>query len=135
MTDLNLGEQRAINWPALDAELRAALPGKLDGTTYAKGELTVHVREGVDANALRGQIAAVVQAHNPAVQTAQQQADAARAEAVEALKTADVAAIRTGLEAKGATVAQLQAQVADLAAVVEQMRVALGLGEPPDGRG
>ena len=135
MTDLNLGEQRAINWPALDAELRAALPGNLDGTTYAKGELTVHVCEGVDANVLRGQIAAVVQAHDPTVQTAQQQADAARAEAVEALKTADVAAIRTGLEAKGATVAQLQAQVASLAAVVEQMRVALGLGEPPDGRG
>lgn len=135
MTDLNLGEQRAINWPALDAELRAALPGKLDGTTYAKGELTVHVREGVDAEALRGQIGAVIRAHDPAALTREQQAKAAREAAKEAVRTADVTALRTGLEAKTGTVAQLQAQVAELAALVEAMRVALGLDEAPEGMG
>lgn len=135
MTDIYLGAQPAINWEALDAELRRALPGALDGTTYARGELTVHVADGEDAAALRPAIEAVIRAHDPAVPTPGQAAEAARAEAIEALKTADVTVLRTGLEARTGTVAQLQAQVAELAAVVEAMRVALGLDEPPDGRG
>lgn len=134
MTNVNLGAQPAINWPALDAELRAALPGQLDGTSYGKGgELTVHVAEGADAEALRKTIAAVLAAHNPNVLTRQQQAEAARETAALAVRAADVTALRAGLEAKAGTVAQLQAQVAALAGVIESMRVALGLDEPPDG--
>lgn len=124
-----------VNVAALDGELRAAVQG-VAGLSWdrANGELTVHVTDGVDAGALRPMIEAVVRAHDPAVPTPGQAAEAARAEAIEALKTADVTAIRTGLEAKGATVTQLQAQVAALAAVVEQMRTALGLA-PDGGRG
>lgn len=136
MTNLNMGERPAINWPALDSELRAALPGKLDGTSYDKhGVLIIYVKKGEDAEALRGQIGAVIRAHDPAALTREQQAKAAREAAKEAVRTADVTALRTGLEARTGTVAQLQAQVAELAAVVEAMRVALGLDEPPDGRG
>lgn len=129
MPNLNWGAQNAINWPALDAELRAALPGKLDGTSYSKGELTIHVTEGEDAEALRPAIAAVLKAHDPTVLTREQARETAREAAALAVRTADVTALRAGLEAKAGTVAQLQAQVAQLAALLDAMRVALGLDE------
>lgn len=136
MTGLNLGVYPGANFPLLDQELREAMPGRLDGISQDKhGVLTVHVKEAEDAEALRGQIEAVIKAHDPAVLTREQQAKAARETAALAVRTANVTALRTGLEARTGTVAQLQAQVAELAAVVEAMRVALGLDEPPDGRG
>ena len=123
-----------INADALDAQLRASLPG-YDGLSLSDVDgLLVHVREGEDAEALRGQIGAVIRAHDPAALTREQQAKAAREAAKEAVRTADVTALRTGLEARTGTVAQLQAQVAALAGVIESMRVALGLDEPPDER-
>lgn len=78
---------------------------------------------------------AIIAAHDPAVLTREQQAKAARETAALAVRTANVTALRTGLEAKTGTVAQLQAQVAELAALVEAMRVALGLDEAPEGMG
>jgi hypothetical protein len=95
MTDLNLGAQPAINWPALDAELRAALPGKLDGTSYDKHTiLTVHVKQGADAESLRPQIAAVIAAHDPAALTPDQAQAAAKDEAFAELKAVDFSALQ-----------------------------------------
>lgn len=127
MNTLEFGMQSAVNLLALDEQLRARLGERAAGVSLADGNLYVHVADGEDAEALRGEIEAVIAAHDPAVQTRQQQAEAAREMAVEALKTADVAAIRAGAEAKGVTVAQVAAQVAALASVVEKLREALGL--------
>jgi hypothetical protein len=93
MTDLYMGPQPLINFSALDAELRAALPGKLDGIRNAAktGDLWVIVTEGHDAESLRGPVAAVIAAHNSAVLTPTQEAEAAKAAAVDALATADLA--------------------------------------------
>jgi hypothetical protein len=95
MTDLNLGQQPAINWPALDAELRAALPGKLDGTSYDKHTiLTVHVKAGQNAEALRPTIAGVIAVHDPNTLTADQAQAAAKDEAFAELKAVDFGALQ-----------------------------------------
>jgi pyruvate/2-oxoglutarate/acetoin dehydrogenase E1 component len=96
MTELYMGAQPAINFNALDAELRAALPGKLDGiNNNAKtGELWVIVTKGQDAESLRPQIAAVIAAHDPAVLTAEQARAAAKDEAVAELKAIDFATLQ-----------------------------------------
>jgi hypothetical protein len=92
MPELYMGAQPLINFAALDAELRAALPGKLDGISQDKyANLTVVVSEGVDAESLRGRVAAVIAAHNPAVLTPTQEAEATKAAAVASLATADLA--------------------------------------------
>lgn len=126
-----------INGQTLDAELRAvAGAAYLNHSQGSKwpGVVRLHFADGTP-QAVIDAVKAVYAAHDPAVKTRAQEAEAAREAAKEAVRTANVTALRTGLEARTGTVAQLQAQVAELAAVVEAMRVALGLDEPPDGRG
>lgn len=99
MTDIILGAQPAINWEALDTELRAALKDKLDGTTYADGVLTVQVADGVNAEALRPSIAAVLAAHDPSVKTAGQQAEARQLQATTDLALEDFSNLKDAINA------------------------------------
>lgn len=135
MIDINMGPVTA-NVSELARELRAAIPGTSGTSSDTDGNLIVHIEaDEQNTDELRSSIAAVIKAHDPAVLTREQQAKAARETAALAVRTANVTALRTGLEAKTGTVAQLQAQVAELAALVEAMRVALGLDEAPEGMG
>lgn len=95
MTDLFMGTHPAVNFEGLDKELRAALPGKLDGikNNAKNGDLWVVVTEGQNAESLRPQIAAVIAAHNPAVLTAEQQVTAAKEAAAAAVASANIAAL------------------------------------------
>jgi hypothetical protein len=94
MSDLNMGARPLINFALLDAELRAALPGKLDGISQDKhAGLTVHVVEGEDAAALRPQIAAVIAVHNPTKRTPEQDRAARRVAALGDVNNADFVAL------------------------------------------
>jgi hypothetical protein len=132
MTDLNLGAQPAINWPALDAELRAALPGKLDGTSYDKHTiLTVHVKAGQNAEALRPTIAAVIVAHNPNTLTADQALAARRLTAAGDLQAADFVAVLNQINA-ATTLADAKPILKKLLALTYRLALAQGLTNATD---
>lgn len=131
MTDLNMGTRPGINFEVLDAELRAALPGKLDGVNFAHktGELTVIVTEGEDAERLRGTIAAVISAHDPTAKTPLQQAQAAREQAAQAVAGADLAGLAAEVVA-AKTLEDVRPALMQALTLLGQMAVAQGLVEP-----
>jgi hypothetical protein len=132
MANLNMGQQPGINWPALDAELHAALPGKLDGTSFDKrGELVVHVKDSESADALRPQIAAVLAAHDPAVKTPEQREDEARETTRRALEQADFARWKADVQ-NAASLAALRPLLLQLGRVVWMLAKAQGLTRAQD---
>jgi hypothetical protein len=131
MADLNMGLQPAINWPALDYELRVALPGQLDGTSYAKGNLTVHVKAGLDAEALRPAIAAVIAAHDPALLTPEQQLTARRVAAKGDLSAADFVAVLNQINA-ATSLADAKPILKKLLALTYRLALAEGLTDATD---
>ena len=135
MTDLSMGLHPGINSEVLDAELRAALPGKLDGLNFAHktGELTVIVTEGEDAAPLRGTIAAVIAAHDPNATTPQQQAQAAREQAAQAVAGADLAGLAAEVVA-AKTLEDVRPALMQALTLLGQMAVAQGLVEPSAAR-
>lgn len=98
MADLDMGLTPLVNFPLLDQELRAALPDKLDGISMDKtGRLTVHIKQGVDAESLRAQIAAVILAHDPSVKTERQAANERQLQAAADLALEDFAQVRDAI--------------------------------------
>jgi hypothetical protein len=133
MPELYMGAQPAINFNALDAELRAALPGKLDGiNNNAKtGELWVIVTKGQDAEALRPQIAAVIAAHNPAVLTAEQATAARRVAAQGDLQAADFVTVLNQINA-ATSLADAKPILKKLLALTYRVALAQGLTDKTD---
>lgn len=132
MTELSMGPHPLINFDALDAELKAALPGKLDGISWDKrANLTVIVREGQNTESLRPQIAAVIAAHNPAVLTAEQQEAAAQQAARTTLSQSDFMAWRTNVQ-NATTLAAMKVLVLQLGRVVWMLAKANGLTSTTD---
>jgi hypothetical protein len=79
MVTIELGTFPGINFSMLDQELRAALPGVVTGTSYAKGKVFVHLNDELNAESYRPTLLAVANAHDPLVLTPEQ---AARARAI-----------------------------------------------------
>jgi predicted hydrolase (HD superfamily) len=132
MTALDMGPNPAANFPALDAALRAALPGQLDGISWDKhGNLTVIVTEGRDAEALRPQIAAVIAAHNPSVLTPAQTLAARRVTAADDLQAADFAAVLAQINA-ATTLADAKPILKKLLALTYRLALAQGMTDATD---
>jgi hypothetical protein len=132
MTTLDMGALPAANFPALDAELRAAIPGKLDGLAWDKhGNLTVIVAAGQDAESLRGAIAAVIAAHNPAVLTPAQQLAARRLAAAGDLQAADFAAVLAQINA-ATSMADAKPILKKLLALTYRLALAQGMTDKTD---
>lgn len=132
MTDIFMGPLPLINFAALDAELRAALPGKLDGISQDKhANLTVHVKAGENATALQPQIAAVIAAHNPAVLTPAQELAARRLAAQGELSVADFAAVLAQINA-ASSLADAKPILKKLLALTYRVALAQGLTDADD---
>lgn len=129
MTDLDMGAQPQINWPALNDELKSALPGKLYGTSYANGVLFVHVADGLDAEALRPQIAAVIELHDPSVKTPEQAAEEARQTALLELQDTDLAAILTGAQS-ATTLEEMRPLLLDAVGLLSKLKLVAGIMPP-----
>lgn len=100
MTDLNMGQYPLVNFQLLDQELRTALPDQLVGLSKDKtGQLTVHVKDGINAESLRAQIAAVITAHNPAIRTTAQQISDRQLQAAADLALEDFTAAKDAINA------------------------------------
>jgi hypothetical protein len=126
MAELEFGPRPGLNFALLDAELRAALPGKLDGISWDKTDrLTVVVTEGEDAAALRPQIAAVIAVHNPTKRTPEQDQAARRAAALGDVKSADFVALWNAID-NAASLAAVKPLMK--AMLLLQCRVALAAG-------
>lgn len=132
MTDLNMGALPLINFARLDYELRAALPGKLDGISQDKFKnLTVHVTAGENADALQPQIAAVITAHNPSVLTPDQALAARREAAKGDLSAADFAAVLTQINA-ATSLADAKPILRKLLALTYRLALAQGMTDATD---
>jgi hypothetical protein len=132
MTELIMGALPAANFPALDAELRAALPGKLDGISWDKhGNLTVIVTTGHDAESLRGPVAAVIAAHNPAVLTPTQQLAARREAAKGDVSNADFVAVLNQINA-ATSLADAKPILRKLLALTYRLALAQGMTNAND---
>lgn len=125
-TDLNLGAQPGINWPALNAELLAALPDKVAGTTYADGALIVNLADGVNVQALQPTIAALLAAHDPSALTPQQQAQAQQQAALTALTQTDFTAMTDAVQG-AATLEDVRPLLLDALGALNALTLALGL--------
>lgn len=132
MTNLDMGALPAINFARLDYDLRAALPGALDGISQDKhGNLTVIVSTGQNAEALRPAIAAVIAAHDPAALTPAQALAARRLEAQGDLEAADFAAVLA--EINGAsTLAAIKPILRKLLALSYRLALAQGMTSASD---
>lgn len=131
MTDLNFGPQPLINFDALDAQLRTALPTQLTGASYAKGVLTVHVAAGLDAEALRPTIAGVIAAHNPAVLSEAQALAARRIAAQGDLNNADFLAVLNQINT-ASSLADAKPIMKSLLRLQYRVALAAGLTDAPD---
>ena len=129
MTDLDMGAQSQINWPALNEELKSALPGKLYGTSYANDVLYVHVVDGLNAEALRPQIVAVIKAHDPSVKTPEQAAEEARQTALLELQDTDLAAILTGAQS-ATTLEEMRPLLLDAVGLLSKLMLVAGIMPP-----
>lgn len=130
MADLNLGKFPLINFDQMDAEVRAALPDKVRGLTYADDVLTAQVADD-DAEALRPQIEAVIAAHDPSVKTAAQQEDEARETTRRQLEQADFAKWKADVQ-NAASLAALRPLLLQLGRVVWMLAKAQGLTRASD---
>lgn len=93
--------RKPLNPPALDAELRAVIGEAWQGWSAGRADpdgLTLHVADGA-AQAVIDAATQAYAAHDPAVLTAEQRAEQARADAVMRLAQANPAALRKGAEA------------------------------------
>ena len=135
MTDLNFGAQPLINFQALDAELRAALPAQLYGISQDKhANLTVHVVDGLDAQALRSSIAGVIAAHDPAKLSPAQALAARRIAAQGDLAAADFAALLAQINA-ASTLADAKPILKQLLALTYRLALAQGLTDADNPEG
>jgi hypothetical protein len=126
MAELEFGPRPGLNFPLLDAELRAALPGKLDGISWDKADrLTVVVTEGEEAQSLRSVIAAVIAVHNPTKRTPEQDRAARRAAALGDVNNADFVALWNAID-NAASLAAVKPLMK--AMLLLQFRVALAAG-------
>jgi len=60
--DINLTVEKAVNFSALDAEMRAAFGGRISGISAYADRVVVHVLEPVEGDEARAE--AVLLAHN-----------------------------------------------------------------------
>ncbi len=77
MKDIVIENVRAANIEALDQSLRATLGNLVFGLSYTAETLTVHLADNI-SKAQQNQARALVESHDPAVLTPQQQAELTR---------------------------------------------------------
>lgn len=133
MSELYLGTRPALNLDLLDAELKAALPGQIDGLKRndKNGDLWVIVTEDADADALKPQALAVLQAHDPNVLTPAQETAARRIAAQGEVSNADFLAVLNAIN-DATTLAAAKPIMRQLLRLVYRVALAAWLTDAPD---
>lgn len=113
MPDMSINVER-INAPALDQELRTALPTKCRGLSFHGGVLRVHLTADA-GSADQTTVAQIVAAHDPDVLTTAQQTEQAAASVKAAAKTQAQNVPNWARWDEATTITWLQTHVTDLA--------------------
>jgi hypothetical protein len=123
MKNIVIDNISAVNVPALDQTLRAALGEQVFGLSYSAAIVTVHLSDQA-TKAQENQARALVQAHDPAVLTPDQQAEINRqAKLDQARRDYGAAEIDLTLyEGKDSLLQQLATKIAWLEREVDALR-------------
>lgn len=125
MKDIIIENVRAANIEALDQSLREALGNLVFGLSYTAETLTVHLTDNA-TKAQQNQARALVESHDPAVLTPQQQAEIARKAKLDQVRR-DYGAAEIDLKAyegKDALLENLAKKIAWLEREVDALRKA-----------
>jgi hypothetical protein len=123
MKDIVIDNIRALNIEALDQSLREALGNLVFGLSYSAETVTVHLADTA-SKGQQNQARALVEAHDPAVLTSQQQAELARKARLEQARQAYGASEidLKAYEGKDALLEQLARKIAWLEREVHALR-------------